>query len=711
MANDDLVLEILDSSFNRIALSPNVVEATITEELGAVGDASVTLPMDDPAILFIPDPNSDQSNEGRWRLWDAGTNVFTGVVDQTTRQINDDNTYTFGGKQRGILLGTRNVGRRDFVGWPIDALFQELLRDNVGKAPIATVLSCSSQSDLHPAVSAITGDPIENVYWAAATSGSQTMVVDLGLNYTLTGLRVVPPWWDQRWYKFTIATSTDNASYTTQGTKSDNLPLGDKGEFYSLSDVSARYVRVTVSDSSDAIARLAALFIYVDMATQGADTTFLVPWIENDDSGNVTTSGTTTRPVEQGAFNGDGVIGNSLVTRLASGSSITHTFRGTSNSVYFTQGTGGGLATANIYVDGALQDSITISGSTYQYKGYEITGLASGVHTLRVERVTGTPQIDYFTGLFETSYRPIRDDDAAIGYYGVWKIAENVSYTNYVATTSKDSGSSFSYDFKGDKIVLIGTKGPAYGKLDVYIDGVLNSTVDCYNASAQYQQDIFTWSGSYTDHNIRGVLPGTKNASSTDYRIDVDGLEGNFAHVIYMRSFYENNLRLLTRLSEITNTYLRFNNDGSIDLLGAVGTTSNTIIREGENEGGSIIQAQAENDYQETCSAVLALVKGSNDNPIKAFVIDRNAVARMGLKIRKVENPDANDAYLLTRQAWQELRDHAEPIKRYSVEFDPDEVQDDVAVGETTKLYSPQLSLDGTDDLRIGRLVTTYSGD
>ena len=121
-----------------------------------------------------------------------------------------------------------------------------------------------------------------------------------------------------------------------------------------------------------------------------------------------------------------------------------------------------------------------------------------------------------------------------------------------------------------------------------------------------------------------------------------------------------------------------------------------------------MINADKELDYAETASAVLALVTGPEDNPIKAYVIDKKAVDRMGLKVRKMEQADANDAYLLTRQAWTELQDHVNPVKKFTIQYDPSEVGD-IDVGETTVLYSTRLSLDGSERLRVGRKTTTYS--
>src|SRR5574338_189586 len=705
---DDLVLESLDYNWNRLAVTPHVVRASVTEELGAVGEAEVTIPADDGVIDFIPDPDSAQSNEGRWRLWEGSDIAFAGVVDQTTRTLNADNTYSFGGKHRGILLGTANVGRRDFNGWPIDELFQELLWDNIGKAPIASVAAGTSDSHaLHPAVNAIIGDLIENNYWASAVSGTNhTLVIDLGAQEDLVAVRVVPPWWDKRWYQFTAHTSTDNSSWTLRGTYNTPYALSDKGKLFTF-NTTARYVKITMTSTEDQIGRLAAVFVYRELASVGADTDFVIPWIENDDSGNVTTIGTTVQVSENGAFNGDGILGHSLVTRLSGSGEIHHRFRGTTTSVYFTQGTGGGAAACNVYLDNVVQQTSTIAANTYEYKGFEIVGLSNGEHHLKVVQTSGTRQVDYFTGLYKTSYRPIRDDDTSLAFGGVWVEKSGENFSNYHSMHSATFPAHVVYPFTGDKIKVFGSKGTTYGLVEYYIDDALQSTVDCYNATEIFQQTLFTWSGSYADHTFRLKGLGTRNAPSTANTVHFDGLEGNFDHNVYLRSFYETNLRLLTRLSEITNTFLRFNNDGTVDLLGQVGDWAGTVIREGENEGGTIISANAENDYSETASAVLALVTDPSGLPIKAFVIDRNAVAKMGLKIRKAENADANDAYLLTRQAWTELQEHIDPEKRYTVEYDPSEVGD-IQVGQTTVLHSQRLGLTGNDQFRIGRLVTEW---
>lgn len=713
----DLVLEILDFNWNRLALSPNVVSARKTDELGLVGDATCTIPMDDPAILYIPDPNSTQSYEGRWRLWQDGEIQFAGVIDDTNRNIGGDDTFTFGGKHRGILLGSKNIGRREFNGWPLPDLYRELLRDNIGKAPLSAVISGSSVYPTRPAINAITGDVAEgsidteghttNV-WEAAATGPNFIIIDLGDQKNISGIRVIPPWWEGRWYTFKVETSTNNSTYTIRGVQTQRVPLPDRGKLFEFT-TTARYVKVTVTDSTDHIARLNQVLVYEDQAAIGADTDFVVPWIENDDSGNITVAGTTTRIVEQGAFNGDG-NGYSFVTRLGSGGSMTHHFRGTGDAAFLTQGDAGGTCVVQFVVDGGTPSTpVTIPADTFQEKGFEILDLAPGDHTLTVLRVSGTPQMDYFSGLLESSYRPIEDDDRSIGFFGGWAIQEHSLLRRQFAHRTILTGSLMYYEFKGDKISIVSQSGPTMGKFQVYIDGVLDSTVDLYSPTIQYQVIPYTWTGTYAYHNLTVRVTGTKNVASSGTAVVMDGVQGNFAHTIFMQSAWDNNIRMLTDLSEIANSWLRYNNDGSVDMLGSVGETSNTIIREGENEGGTIISADTTNDYSESCSAIIAIV--SNDNnlpPTKVFLIDEPAVRKMGVKIRVAQHANSKDPIILVRQAWAELQEFKKPVRRFTVSYDDGDVGP-ILVGETTILYSPRLNLAGDEMIRVGRLTTEWN--
>ncbi len=707
---DDLIVEILDQNWTRKAVTNKATKASVTRELGVVGDANVEIPIDDPAADFLPSPDVANPYEGRWRLYEDDQLQFAGVIDAQTRSISGDGaSVTFGGKHRGIQLGFYNTGRVDYLGWTLPEVYRELLRNNIGRE--ATLHSTSSEDELYGAYQMVTGDPFKQNYWKS-TSGTPNhwAIFQFATDRHVNAIRVIPQWWKDidtnRFHRhdFTIETSLDGAAWTTRGTKTNQMPSSSKGHLFTFS-ADVRYFRLTVTGSSDGYARIAQIMVYEDIADIGGETTFVVPFVENDDSGNCVTSGTTTRPITPGAFQGDSVITHSYVTKLGSGGKITHTFRGTSDAVFFTSHNNG-ASTARIFVDGSDRGVVSIPNNRYWYKGYDtaedLGELSNTEHTLEVRQESGFPQVDYFNGIYQCSWRPIEADDPSIAYVGSWSEVEAAYFFNFFAAQSNEINNKFVYEFKGDRIRVRGSKGAGFGTITWYIDGVSQGTVNCNTGTTQTnKQLLIDHSLTYGSHTLRVDHTGAG-------KILFDRIEGDFDHTLYMRARYETNLKVLTRMSEIIDSYLRFNDDGSVDLLGSVGAYGGTVLREGESEGGTLIDVSIENDYSETGSAVLAIVNVNGEMPIKAFVVDREAVAEIGFKVIKLEQSDAADQFLLNRQALQYLREKRKPSRSYDMKFDPDQVQGVVEIGDTTRLYAPTVGLDGEARHRVGRITTDY---
>lgn len=709
---EKLILEILDQTWTRKAFTDQVISATIHEELGQVGSADVEIPIDDPAAAHLPDPDAANPYEGRFILYEDSTLVFAGVIDAHTKKIGSGGaSITFGGKHRGIELGFYNTGRVDYLGWHLPDLFQELLRNNVAKG--AVLVSTTSEDELYGAYQMVTGDPFKQNYWKSTTATpTHTATFDLGEVRTISGIRVFPQWWKDvdtnrfHYHNFTVDTSIDGSSWNERGSKTDSGPSDALGHLYEFS-ATARYFRINVTGSSDGVARIAQIFMYEDIASIGPETTYTVPFIENDDSGNAFTTGAAVREIVPGAFQGDGVITHSYVTRLTAGGSITHTFRGTQNAVFLTSATDG-ASTADIYVDDVFRTTINIPDNRYWFKGYDTADdlgeLSDAVHTLKVVQASGTVQVDYFNGIYHTSWRPVEADDPSLAYLGAWSEAEAAYFYNFFAAQSTVVGNELWFTFTGDRIRVMGSKGEGFGTLTWLVDG-LGDVVNCDTGLTQTNKEVLLdWSGTYGAHTLAISHTGAG-------KLLIDRLEGNLAHSLYLRARYEPNLKVLTRMSEIIDSWLRFNNDGSVDLLGSVGAYGGTVIREGENDGGAIISANVENDYSETGSAVLALVNVNGEMPIKAMVIDKEAVAEIGYKLVKLEQSDAADQFLLNRQALQYLRERRKPTRSYNMQFDPDEVQGTVQIGETTLLYAPSVGLSGTTRHRVGKITTEYVSD
>lgn len=626
--------------------------------------------------------------------------IFAGLIDVVRKSGNE---VTIGGKQRGVELAGKLVGRRDFLAWSLPEAFREFTRDNIGRAPFATV-STSDEKTATPALAAITGEVQKGQYWAPAYTGARPTVftnpewitIDLGSTKHIDMVRVVPEWWSGKYYKYKVYVSGNKFDWTEIGEQPNPTSSTPSGVVLDT-NIDGRYVKVEVFESSDGYPRIAGVFVMQNVAQIGLNTDYTVPWIENNNSGNITYSAST-RVSQNGAWLGDDFLSQSSVNRLGTGGWAQHKFRGTADAVYFS---GEAPSTIDVAVDGITVANDLIVPAGYQVKAYEVTGLPNADHTLRVTQVTGAPQIDYFTGLFQSSYRRAEEDHTNFAFNGNWT-------TNYDSQLSGGSlkwapvtttAGWYTFDFFGDSIKIFCKKNVSRGRFNWYIDGFLQGNVDLYSASPVEQAQVASWTGTYGKHQLFVSSTPVKNPAATGFGIDVDRVEGNWAHQIYLRSDQATNLQMLQNLAESTNSFLRLNYDGTVDLLSAVGTDTGEIIRDGENEGGNIISADISGDWTNAVSAVLALGQGSDNYALRVLVKDQNSVNRIGIKIAKIELREIPDAYMLVRMAWQALQDAKIPKRSYDFEYDPRSTGR-IRVGDTVRVWSPKYNLNG-DTYRV----------
>ncbi|MDO9108968.1 MAG: NHL repeat-containing protein, partial [Coriobacteriia bacterium] len=88
--------------------------------------------------------------------------------------------------------------------------------------------------------------------------------------------------------------------------------------------------------------------------------------------------------------------------------------------------------------------------------------------------------------------------------------------------------------FNGERIYIYGPKGPDFGKVAVYLDGVYKTTIDLYSAGAQVDKLIWD-SGdiAYQYHYVTFEYTGTKHASSSGTKVALDrvNIDGVIAQV------------------------------------------------------------------------------------------------------------------------------------------------------------------------------------
>jgi hypothetical protein len=212
----------------------------------------------------------------------------------------------------------------------------------------------------------------------------------------------------------------------------------------------------------------------------------------------------------------------SFSSDTASTSSITYTFFGDTLKWIYTKAPKAGII--SVKVDGVEKGPIDQYNAAVQYKqSSTFNGLGAGAHTV-VIKSTGTKNAAS-TGLFT-----YHDAFEAPGFSGdVHTNSENnmdgstlydwqrTTYAGASGTqfsSAKASSAAMAFTFNGTSITWKYIKAPKAGIANVYIDGVLQPTVDQYGAGVSTAQAVYSGLAAGW-HTILIKSSGNKNAAST----------------------------------------------------------------------------------------------------------------------------------------------------------------------------------------------------
>ena len=111
---------------------------------------------------------------------------------------------------------------------------------------------------------------------------------------------------------------------------------------------------------------------------------------------------------------------------------------------------------------------------------------------------------------FEES-RIVPNTSSMLAYMGGWSnVGEYVSVNGSISE-SVNSNSMFSFTAKSRQICLYGVKDAKYGKMEIYVDGKYNTTIDLYSESTLTDQLLFAIDfDTSMEHSIK-AMPATKN--------------------------------------------------------------------------------------------------------------------------------------------------------------------------------------------------------
>jgi alpha-tubulin suppressor-like RCC1 family protein len=270
------------------------------------------------------------------------------------------------------------------------------------------------------------------------------------------------------------------------------------------------------------------------------------PGFESNVSGNVTAW----------TFSGASIAHNSPHTgsdfaALSTGSSmivtqavtVTNTGSYTLSAWVSTAGANGVLG---LNVNGSARASVTIpNNTTYNQQTISNISLSAGDTVLVYVSGSSTNSVNLddtsltlgTPNMLSTVCAIADDSDAAITYSGTggsdWSSCNGSVYYSMSCHTATTTGADFQFTFTGSQFSWYGLKDVNLGKADVYIDGTLKTTVDCYSATRGvyelYNIGAASGTGSTTltaaSHTVQIIVKGTKNASSTGTGIVNDYLQ------------------------------------------------------------------------------------------------------------------------------------------------------------------------------------------
>ena len=102
----------------------------------------------------------------------------------------------------------------------------------------------------------------------------------------------------------------------------------------------------------------------------------------------------------------------------------------------------------------------------------------------------------------------------------------NSNYYTGTSTYAYTSGSSATYAFSGRSVKWYGVAGPDHGLADVYIDGAIVKTVDCYAQYWSANTPLFYQAGlAAGNHTLVITAKGQHSSSASANYVEVDALE------------------------------------------------------------------------------------------------------------------------------------------------------------------------------------------
>lgn len=245
-------------------------------------------------------------------------------------------------------------------------------------------------------------------------------------------------------------------------------------------------------------------------------------WIwANNDAGGMTYSGAWTSGTYTGDYSDDETYSNT------SGNYVEYTFNGT--EVKWVSATSFDSGKADVYIDGVLDATIDqyTPATIRQHVVYHKKGLKEGQHSIKivVRNDKNASSSGYWTVIDAIGSASTYVNDRQFTYSGTWTYGDYAGDYSGQERYSNQTGAYAEYTFTGTEVQWIAATYHDSGKADVYIDGVLDATIDQYSATTLRQQVVYEKRGLPPGpHTIKIQVRSDKNASSSGYYTVIDAI-------------------------------------------------------------------------------------------------------------------------------------------------------------------------------------------
>jgi hypothetical protein len=183
--------------------------------------------------------------------------------------------------------------------------------------------------------------------------------------------------------------------------------------------------------------------------------------------------------------------------------------------------TGAGIASYDIgrSYDGAAYQ--TIAGATTA-TSLNWTMLPGHTYRFRVRARDKAGNVGAWAYASSWNSSLTQQSSSSVVYTGTWTSSSKAENSGGSVKSATVAGASASLTFNGRAVSWVTTLRDTAGGAQVFVDGVLVTTIDTYAATTTYRQVVFSkaWS-SYGTHTIKVVVVGTADRP----RVDLDAFE------------------------------------------------------------------------------------------------------------------------------------------------------------------------------------------